>query len=251
MRAMSIQNRYSRHELLKELGAEGQKSISASKVLVIGAGGLGSAACLYLAGSGVGHLTIVDHDKVDLTNLQRQVIHTEARIGQSKAVSAQRSAQALNSAVDVTAVSYKPDKEELTKLVAAHDVILDCTDNTESRYLLNELCKANHKPLVTAGAVSFYGQITVLDFRDKNSPCYACIFPNHEGEDEKASTLGVYAPLVGTLGCMQAAEALKIIAGIGKPLTGRLLMIDFAKMEFKELKYSKSEECPLCGRKNK
>ncbi len=248
---MSIENRYSRHELLKGLGAEGQKSISASKVLVIGAGGLGSAACLYLAGSGVGHLTIVDNDKVDLTNLQRQVIHNESRLGRPKAESAKRSAQKLNSQIKVTAVNSKPNKAELSKLVASHDVVLDCTDNTDSRYLLNEVCKENHKPLVTAGAVSFYGQITVLDFRDENSPCYACIFPSHEGEDEKASTLGVYAPLVGALGCMQAAEALKLIAGMGKPLTGRLLMIDFAKMEFKELKYGKSKECPLCGRKNK
>ncbi len=244
------ESRYSRHELLKELGAEGQRKISNSRILIIGAGGLGSAAIIYLASSGVGRLTIVDNDSVDITNLQRQVIHNESRVGIPKALSAQITAQAMNSDIEVVGINAKLDPEELGRQVAAHDVILDCTDNTASRYVLNEVCKKQRKPLVTAGAVRFYGQLTVLDFRKENAPCYACLFPNHEGQDEKASSKGVYAPLVGTLGCLQACEALKIIGEFGEPLIGRMLVVDVLTMQWRELKYGVSEECPLCGKSN-
>lgn len=246
---MQIQNRYSRHELLKEVGIEGNLKIRSSKILVIGAGGLGSPAAMYLASAGVEKLTIVDEDTVDLTNLQRQVIHRMSTLGLPKVLSAKVTLQEMNPDVRVVALMVRPDKSLLTSLVREHDVVLDCTDNTDSRYLLNEVCRAEKKPLVTAGAVAFDGQITVFDFRQEASPCYACIFPSHEGKDEKASTKGVFAPLVGILGCMQAAEALKIVGEFGEVLTGRLLMVDARTMHWREFKYGQSEECPLCGHK--
>ncbi len=242
------EDRYSRHIKLKEIGEEGQEKIAQSKVLVLGAGGLGSAACLYLASAGIGKLTIVDNDVVDLTNLQRQIIHNESRIGISKALSAQITAKALNSEIEVVGLVMKPERKALEVLVSSHDIVLDCTDNTDSRYLLNEVCRQWKKPLVTAGVVRFDGQLTVFDFRKGESPCYACLFPSHEGKDEKASTKGVFAPLVGTLGCLQAAEALKIAGNFGEPLVGRLLIVNLLNMTFNELKYGASDECPLCGK---
>lgn len=245
---MEKENRYSRHELLKEFDAHTQEKISASKVLIIGAGGLGSPASLYLAASGVGRITIADGDTVDLTNLQRQVIHNMSRIGMNKATSAKASLEAMNSEIDIRAFTHRPSLEELEELIADHDVVLDCTDNTASRYPISELCRRHKKPLVTAGAVAFDGQITVFDYRDTDSACYACLFPNHDGADEKASTKGVFAPLVGTLGCMQASEALKIIGGFGKPLTGELLMVDARSWSRWHMKYSRSEDCPCCAK---
>ena len=215
------ENRYSRHELLKEVGVEGQKRISQGRVLIIGAGGLGSPASLYLASSGVKKITIVDSDTVDL--------------------------EAINPEVEIVPVDHRPTLEELEKLVSECDVALDCTDNTESRYIFNDVCRRFKKPLVTAGVVAFDGQITVFDFRDPESACYACLFPNHEGKDEKASTKGVFAPLVGILGCMQAAEALKIIGKFGEPLTGRLLMVDARTMTWCQMKYRRDDECPCCS----
>lgn len=241
------ENRYSRHELLKEVGVEGQKRISQGRVLIIGAGGLGSPASLYLASSGVKKITIVDSDTVDLTNLQRQVIHNVERLGMNKAESAKVSLEAINPEVEIVPVDYRPTLEELEKLVSECDVALDCTDNTESRYIFNDVCRRFKKPLVTAGVVAFDGQITVFDFRDPESACYACLFPNHEGKDEKASTKGVFAPLVGILGCMQAAEALKIIGKFGEPLTGRLLMVDARTMTWCQMKYRRDDECPCCS----
>lgn len=244
---MDTENRYSRHELLKEVGPEGQKRISAAKVLIIGAGGLGSPASLYLASSGVKKITIVDADTVDLTNLQRQVIHNMSRLGVNKAESAKASLLAINPEVEIQAVDHRPSLEELKELVNECDVALDCTDNTASRYVFNEVCREFKKPLVTAGCVAFDGQITVFDFRDPNSACYACIFPNHDGQDEKASTKGVFAPLVGILGCMQAAEALKIVGGFGEPLIDRLLMVDARTMTWRQMTYKRDEQCPSCS----
>lgn len=240
-------NRYSRHELLKGWGEESQSKVRQASVLIIGAGGLGSPASLYLAGAGVGKITIVDGDVVDLTNLQRQVIHSTERVGVPKALSAKISLQAVNPDVQVVGLMTIPNEELLNALVESHDVVLDCTDNTKSRYLLNSVCANKKTPLVTAGAVAYTGQVTVLDFRKEDSACYECIFPNHDGADEKASTFGVFAPLVGMLGCMQAAEALKMITGIGKPLTGRMLMIDALTMEFHEIKYKKNPKCSTCN----
>jgi molybdopterin/thiamine biosynthesis adenylyltransferase len=242
-------NRYSRHELLKELGTEGQAKIRAAKVLIIGAGGLGSPASLYLTSAGVGKITIVDGDTVDLTNLQRQVVHSTERVGIPKALSAKISLQAVNPEVELEALVMIPDEEQTRELVRAHDIILDCTDNTKSRYRLNRICWEEKKPLVSAGCVCFTGQVSVFDFRQADSACYACLFPNHDGNDEKASTLGVFAPLVGILGCTQASEALKLIAGIGEPLVGRLFMIDALTMDVQVLKYRRNKNCPCCGNK--
>lgn len=240
-------NRYSRHELLKGWGEESQSKVRQASVLIIGAGGLGSPASLYLAGAGVGKITIVDGDVVDLTNLQRQVIHSTERVGVPKALSAKISLQAVNPDVQVVGLMTIPNEELLNALVESHDVVLDCTDNTKSRYLLNAVCAKKKTPLVTAGVVAYTGQVTVLDFRNEDSACYECIFPNHDGADEKASTNGVFAPLVGMLGCMQAAETLKLITGIGKPLTSRLIMIDALTMEFHEIKYKKNKKCAACN----
>jgi molybdopterin/thiamine biosynthesis adenylyltransferase len=242
-------NRYSRHELLKELGTEGQAKIRAAKVLIIGAGGLGSPASLYLTSAGVGKITIVDGDTVDLTNLQRQVVHSTERVGIPKALSAKISLQAVNPEVELEALVMIPDEEQTRELVRAHDIILDCTDNTKSRYRLNRICWDEKKPLVSAGCVCFTGQVSVFDFRQADSACYACLFPNHDGNDEKASALGVFAPLVGILGCTQASEALKLIAGIGEPLVGRLFMIDALTMDVQVLKYRRNKNCPCCGNK--
>lgn len=242
-------NRYSRHELLKGFGEEGQRRVRQSSVLVLGAGGLGSPAALYLAASGVGRLTIADGDVVDLTNLQRQILHTTERVGIPKAMSAKISLQAINPEVQVIGLMTVPGKELLSMLVNEHDFILDCTDNTTSRYLLNSVCREYKKPLISAGCVGYSGQIAVYDFREEDSPCYACVFPNHDGNDEKASSLGVFAPLVGMLGCMQAGEALKLIAGVGKPLAYRLLMIDALTMEMREMRFKKDPNCPECGKK--
>lgn len=242
-------NRYSRHELLKELGTEGQAKIRAAKVLIIGAGGLGSPASLYLTSAGVGKITIVDGDTVDLTNLQRQVVHSTERVGIPKALSAKISLQAVNPEVELEALVMIPDEDQTRELVRAHDIILDCTDNTKSRYRLNRICWEEKKPLVSAGCVCFTGQVSVFDFRQADSACYACLFPNHDGNDEKASALGVFAPLVGILGCTQASEALKLIAGIGEPLVGRLFMIDALTMDVQVLKYRRNKNCPCCGNK--
>lgn len=240
-------NRYSRHELLTAVGVEGQKKIRRAKALVIGAGGLGSPAILYLASAGLAEIIIVDDDSVDITNLQRQVIHKMDRIGINKAESAKISANELNPDVKIRVIASRPAKKELSNLISQVDVVLDCTDNTESRYAINEQCRLLKKPLVTAGCVAFVGQITVCDFRDPNSACYACIFPNHEGTDEKASSKGVFAPIVGVLGSMQAGEALKIVGGFGNPLTGKLLMIDLLSQNVSILKYRRDENCPCCG----
>lgn len=241
------ENRYSRHELLKEVGVEGQKKNLARpcanhrrrRTRVTSLSVSGFLRCKKI--------TIVDSDTVDLTNLQRQVIHNMERLGMNKAESAKVSLEAINPEVEIVPVDHRPTLEELEKFVSECDVALDCTDNTESRYIFNDVCRRFKKPLVTAGVVAFDGQITVFDFRDPESACYACLFPNHEGKDEKASTKGVFAPLVGMLGCMQAAEALKIIGKFGEPLTGRLLMVDARTMTWRQMKYRRDDECPCCS----
>lgn len=246
---MQHESRYSRHELLKGFGAKGQEKIRNSSVLIIGAGGLGSTASLYLASSGVGRLTIVDGDSVDLTNLQRQILHSTERIGVPKALSAKISLQAINPEVRVIGLMTVPNRDLLTKLVQNHDYVLDCTDNTESRYLLNEVCREQKKILVTAGCVGYSGQVTVFDFSNPNSACYACLFPNHDGADEKASSKGVFAPMVGMLGCIQASETLKLMAGIGESLINSLFMIDVSTMQIQKIRYKKNGHCPVCGKK--
>jgi len=240
--------RYSRHVLLNEIGVEGQERILDAHVLVIGAGGLGSPVALYLGSAGVGHITVVDHDIVDMTNLQRQVAHTMARVGSPKVNSIQTAIAQLNPGVRVTAIQARADAALLSKLVAQADVVIDCCDNFATRHAINAACVAHKKPLVSGAAIRFDGQVSVYDPRDEGSPCYACVFPEEATfEETRCATMGVFAPLVGIIGTMQAAEALKLISGAGKPLTGRLLMLDGRAMEFTEVRVARHAGCPVCG----
>lgn len=240
--------RYSRHILLSQIEYEGQEKLTKSHALIVGAGGLGSPAALYMAASGVGTLTICDFDVVDLTNLQRQIIHTTQSVGINKAVSAQQTIFEINPDVTVQTVQQKSTEAELSRLVEAADVVLDCSDNFATRYALNRLCIAHKKPLVSGAALAFEGQITVYDMRHNNSPCYHCLFPdNGEGTDLRCATNGVFAPLVGMVGTTQAAEALKILMGIGETLQGRLLLLDALAMEWREIKLRKDPSCSVCA----
>ncbi|WP_119154579.1 HesA/MoeB/ThiF family protein [Caldimonas tepidiphila] len=240
--------RYSRHVLLDELGVEGQQRLLAGHALVIGAGGLGSPAALYLATAGVGTLTLVDHDTVDLTNLQRQVIHNLSRVGHPKAESARETIAAINPEVQVRCVNRRADAALLAELVAEADVVLDCSDNFATRHAVNHACVAQRKPLVAGAAIRFDGQISVYDPRAADAPCYACVFAPDQGfEETRCATMGVFAPLVGIIGTMQAAEALKLLAGIGTSLAGRLQMLDARSMEWTEIRLPRNPGCPVCA----
>lgn len=240
--------RYSRHILLNEIGDDGQERLLAAHVLIIGAGGLGSPAALYLGSAGVGHITIVDDDAVDATNLQRQIAHTLARVGMPKAESAKLSIEAINPDVRVTPVVARAGAAELDALVQAADVVLDCCDNFTTRHAVNAACVTHRKPLVSGAAIRFDGQVTVYDPRDAASPCYACVFPPDETfEETRCATLGVFAPLVGIVGAVQAAEALKLLVPTGQPLTGRLQMLDGRTMEWHEMRLPRLSGCTVCG----
>ncbi|MDP3618056.1 MAG: molybdopterin-synthase adenylyltransferase MoeB [Rhodoferax sp.] len=240
--------RYSRHILLNEIGIEGQERILKSHALIVGAGGLGSPVALYLGSAGVGQITVVDHDAVDMTNLQRQIAHTVERLGQPKALSAQSAISAINPEVQVTPIVARADAALLDSLVAQADVVLDCCDNFATRQAINAACVKHRKPLVSGAAIRFDGQISVYDPRDGNSPCYACVFsPDTVFEEALCATLGVFAPLVGIIGSLQAAEALKLLSAAGQPLTGRLLMLDGRAMEFTEVRIARQAGCPICG----
>lgn len=240
--------RYSRHILLNEIGIEGQQRILSAHALIIGAGGLGSPVALYLGSAGVGHITIVDDDVVDETNLQRQIAHTVDRVGQPKAVSAQTAIHAINPGVKVTAIAARAKGELLEALVAQSDVVLDCSDNYTTRHAVNAACVRYGKPLVSGAAIRFDGQISVFDMRRPHSPCYACMFPPDESfEETRCATMGVLAPLVGIIGAMQAAEALKLLSNAGHALIGRLLMLDALNMEWNEIRVARDEACTVCG----
>ena len=242
--------RYSRHILLDEIGIEGQTRILAAHALVIGAGGLGSPAALFLGSAGVGQITLVDDDVVDLTNLQRQIAHTTARVGQPKVTSAAAAVQAINPEVKITCVPTRVGPEQLDALVAQSSVVLDCTDNYATRHAINAACVRQGKPLVVGAAIRFDGQITVVDPRAADAPCYACIFPpDADFEEVQCSTMGVFAPVVGIIGAMQAAEALKLISGAGPSLAKRLLMLDARHMEWSSLQVRRDPGCPVCGEK--
>jgi molybdopterin-synthase adenylyltransferase len=240
--------RYSRHILLDEIGIEGQERIAAAHALVIGAGGLGSPVALYLGSAGVGHITLVDNDTVDLTNLQRQIAHTFARIGQPKVDSARASIAAINPEVTVTTIMARADATLLATLVTQADVVLDCCDNFATRQAVNAACVMHGKPLVSGAAIRFDGQISVYDPRDAESPCYACVFPpDATFEETRCATMGVFAPLVGIIGSMQAAEALKLLSGAGHSLAGRLLMLDGRSMEWNDIRLPRNLTCTVCG----
>lgn len=240
--------RYSRHILLDEIGIEGQQRILGAHVLVIGAGGLGSPAALYLAAAGVGRITLVDDDEVDLTNLQRQVMHTMARVGQPKVESGREALHQINPDVEVVALRERAGPERLAELAGSADVILDCSDNFATRHAVNRACVAAQVPLVAGAVIRFDGQVSVFDVRDPLSPCYACLFPpDSRFEDVACSTMGVFAPLVGVIGAVQAAEALKLLAGIRPSLAGRLQMLDGRAMEWTEVKVARNPACPVCA----
>jgi molybdopterin-synthase adenylyltransferase len=240
--------RYSRHILLDEIGIEGQQRLLAGHALVIGAGGLGSPVALYLGTAGVGRITLVDHDTVDLTNLQRQIAHRMDRIGQFKVASAAQSIHAINPEVEVTTLAQRADAQALDKLVAQADVVLDCSDNFVTRQAVNAACVRHAKPLVSGAAIGFDAQISVYDTRLPQQPCYACVFPPEATfEEVRCSTMGVFAPLVGIIGTMQAAEALKLLAGIGTSLAGRLQMLDARTMAWQEIRIARQSGCPVCS----
>lgn len=240
--------RYSRHILLPQIGYEGQDKLTQSHALIVGAGGLGSPAALYLAAGGVGRLTICDFDVVDLTNLQRQIIHTTQSVGINKALSAQRTVHQINPEVMVETVQEKSTEAALTALIQDADVVVDCSDNFATRYALNKICYQLKKPLVSGAAIGFEGQITVYDFRNEASPCYHCLFPDTgENSESRCADNGVFAPLVGMIGTAQAAEAMKLILNIGTSLQGRLLLLDALNMEWREIKLKRDTACKVCS----
>ena len=240
--------RYSRHILLDEIGVEGQEKLLAAHALVIGAGGLGSPVVLYLGTAGVGRITLVDHDAVDLTNLQRQIAHNLERVGRPKAESAQSAIAAINPDVLVRPLVMKADAQDLDELVPGADVVIDCSDNFRTRQAINRACFAHGKPLVAGAAIRFDGQLSVFDPRRADSPCYACVFPpDQEVEETRCAVMGVFAPLVGIIGAMQAGEALRLLAGVGTSLAGRLQMLDARSMEWSEMRLRRDAACPVCA----
>ena len=242
--------RYARHIMLEDIGVEGQERLLAAHALIVGAGGLGSPAALFLASSGVGRITLVDDDTVDLTNLQRQIAHTTARLGQPKVESARAALLALNPGVEVCCVPRRVDAAALTALAAEADVVLDCSDNYATRHAINAACVRTGVPLVAGAAIRLDGQISVYDPRQAHTPCYACVFaPDAAPEEEACATLGVFAPLVGLIGSMQAAEALKLLLGIGETLAGRLLLLDGRAMRWSEMRVPRDPHCPVCARR--
>ena len=240
--------RYSRHILLNELGPDAQQEFASAHVLVVGMGGLGTPAAHFLAAAGVGAITICDADHVDLTNLQRQVLYATDDIGARKVDAAHRRLAAINPEVRITRVPARVGPDNLAPLVAAADVVVDGSDNFATRHAVNRACVALAKPLVSGAAIRFDGQIGVFDTRDAMSPCYHCLFgEGEEVEETRCATMGVFAPLTGIIGATQAAEALKLIAGAGESLAGRLLLLDALAMHWRELRVPRDPACPVCG----
>ena len=239
--------RYSRHILLPQVGVEGQRRISAARVLIVGIGGLGSPLSMYLASSGVGELVLCDYDIVELSNLQRQIVHDSAQIGNLKVDSAACRLHALNPLVRIRPLGWSLDDDELAEQVAAADVVVDASDNFSTRFLLNRLCWHHTTPLVFGAAIRMEGQISVFDPREKHSPCYRCLYHHDDDpEGEACSQVGVLSPLLGIIGSIQATETLKLLLGIGETLVGRLLLIDALHLDLRTLKLSKDSSCPIC-----
>jgi molybdopterin-synthase adenylyltransferase len=240
--------RYSRHLLLNEFGEEAQERLLAARALVVGAGGLGSTALMYLASSGMGRITICDGDRVDLTNLQRQVVHRQSSVGLPKAESAAATLREINPDIRVEAVVERAGPERLASLVRGADVVLDCSDNFATRHAINRACVASRRPLVSGAGIRFDGQVAVFDLRREDAPCYHCLFAEDAGsEEERCATMGVFAPLVGIIGTMQAAEAIKLIAGVGENLSGRLLLFDGFACHWHEVRLARDPQCRVCA----
>ena len=240
--------RYSRHILLDEIGIEGQAKILAAHALLIGAGGLGSPAAMYLASAGIGRITLADGDTVDLTNLQRQIIHDTDSVGQTKVDSAMGRLRAINPEVTLVAYRAALDADSLAAAVNAVDLVLDCSDNFPTRHAVNRACVAAGKPLFSGSAIRFSGQIAVFDRAGRGGPCYRCLFPE-EAEDEelRCAVMGVFAPLTGLIGTALAAEAIKWLAGLGAALSGRLVLFDALTMQWRSLNVARDPSCPVCG----
>ena len=241
------QIRYSRHMVLSRFGQEGQHRLLNSRVLIVGIGGLGSPVAIYLAASGVGHLVLSDFDRVELSNLQRQVIHNTHNLGDHKVESARDHLIALNPEVHITPLAWALDEDELRAEVSKADVVVDATDNFESRFELNRACFQAKTPLVSGAAIRMEGQVTVFDARSADSPCYRCLYNDDVPEGETCSEAGVLSPLLGIIGSIQATETLKILANTGTDLTGRVLLLDALNMEIRTLKLRKDPRCPVCG----
>lgn len=241
--------RYSRHILLDEFGIEAQQRLASSHALIVGAGGLGCPAALYLAASGVGKLTIADGDKVDATNLQRQILYRDKSVGLAKAGAARDALGEVNPEIEVVALAERLEGEAIGRLVASAEVVLDCTDNFATRHALNRACVKHSKPLVSGAAIRFDGQLAVFDLRRAGSPCYACLFPESaEAEDVACAVMGVFSPLTGTIGALQAAEAIKLLCGIGGTPDTRLQMFDALHSDWRSVRVPKDPACPVCGR---
>ena len=240
--------RYNRQIMLPQIDIAGQQKLNDAHVLIIGLGGLGSPAALYLTAAGVGQLTLVDFDVVELSNLQRQVLHTDKAIGRSKVESARESLLDINPETTINIINQKPDASSLDKLVNAADIVIDATDNFESRYAINQSCVTNRTALVSGAAIRFEGQISVFTNKDIDSPCYNCLYPNTgDSTEETCSENGVLAPVVGVIGSMQALECIKLICEIGDSLSGRILLFDALSTEWRTLKFKKDLECPVCN----
>lgn len=239
--------RYSRQIMLPQIDIEGQQKIIAANVLIVGAGGLGSPAAIYLAAAGVGNITIYDNDEVDLSNLQRQIAHYTADIGTNKVFSTYQTLNRLNPEVNVTPIKQRLEGEQLDFEVNKADVVLDCSDNFSTRFAINSACVKHRIPLVSGAAIRFEGQVSVFTPGKNNSPCYNCLYSNGGEEQINCTTNGVIAPITGIIGCIQALEAMKLITDIGETLTGRLLLIDGLTMEFSSMKLKKNINCETCG----
>lgn len=241
--------RYSRHILLPQIDIEGQQALLNAKVLIVGAGGLGCPAAMYLASAGVGSLTLYDDDQVDLSNLQRQIAHHTDNIGTAKVISSQQTLKKLNPEINVIAVQARLQGETLQNEVLNTDVVLDCSDNFSTRFLLNRACVQHKTPLVSGAAIRFEGQVSVFDKRQIDSPCYNCLYQDNAEEQVNCATHGVVSPIVGIVGSIQAMEAIKLIIGMGDNLIGRLLVIDGLAMEFTSLRLRRNAQCGTCGEK--
>jgi adenylyltransferase/sulfurtransferase len=239
--------RYSRHILLPQIGIEGQERLLAARALVVGAGGLGSPAAMYLASAGLGTIVLCDDDTVDLTNLQRQILHRTDSVGRPKVLSGRDTLAQINPEVNVMALERRLEGAGFEEQVAAADVVLDCSDNFATRHALNRACVKFRKPLVSGAAIRFDGQVAAYDLRKPESPCYNCLFPEgQDAEEVRCAVMGVFAPLVGIIGATQAAEALKLVAGCGESLSGRLLLLDGLRMEWRAIALAKDPGCAVC-----
>ncbi len=238
---------YSRQIMLPEIDINGQEKLLAAKVLIIGLGGLGCPVAMYLAAAGVGHLTLVDYDEVDLTNLQRQIAHTLKDVGTAKVSSAKQTLLAINPGIDVVSIDKKLEGAQLESQIAGCDLVLDCTDNFTTRYAINAACVQHKKPLVSGAAIRLEGQLAVFDRRDAQSPCYQCLYPEGSEQQLSCSENGVIAPLTGIIGTLQALQAIKLIVGFGETLVGRLLLFDAKSMGFHQLQLNRKPDCPVCG----